>query len=88
MMAQVIGNMFGGFGIVPLLIVLIATQSLAFVMNILGAFIHSMRLNFLEFFGRFYDIGGIGFKPLGFEFKNIIVDDKEEVKNNGKHRNS
>ena len=88
MMAQVIGNMFGGFGIVPLLIVLIATQSLAFVMSILGAFIHSMRLNFLEFFSRFYDIGGIKFKPLGLEFKNIIVDDKEEVKNNGKHRNS
>jgi V/A-type H+-transporting ATPase subunit I len=88
MMAQVIGNMFGGFGIVPLLLVLIATQSLALMMSVLGAFIHSMRLNFLEFFGRFYDIGGYEFKPLGFEFKNIIVDNKEEVKNNGKHGNS
>jgi V/A-type H+-transporting ATPase subunit I len=88
MMAQVIGNMFGGFGVVPLLIVLIATQLLALVMNVLGSFIHSMRLNFLEFFGRFYDIGGFEFKPLGLEFKNIIIGSKEEVKSNGKHRNS
>ncbi len=73
LMARVIGNLFGNFGIVPVVLILVAMHSLAFVMNILGAFIHSMRLNFLEFFGRFYDTSGNQFKPLGFDFKNIRI---------------
>jgi V/A-type H+-transporting ATPase subunit I len=73
LMAKVIGSLFGNFGIVPLVLFLLALHTLAFLMNILGAFIHSMRLNFLEFFGRFYDIGGNQFKPLGFDFKNIRI---------------
>ncbi|MGC9124615.1 MAG: V-type ATP synthase subunit I [Caldisericaceae bacterium] len=73
LMAKVIGSLFGNFGIVPLILILLALHTLAFMMNILGAFIHSMRLNFLEFFGRFYDIGGSSFSPFGIELKNTRI---------------
>lgn len=73
LMSKVIGNILGPAGIIVTIILLFALHSLAFFMNILGAFIHSMRLNFLEFFGRFYDLGGYEFKPFGFEFKNIRI---------------
>jgi V/A-type H+-transporting ATPase subunit I len=91
LITRIISQMFGNvalLGLIPILVIWIATQSLGIVMSTLGAFIHSMRLNFLEFFGRFYNIGGFEFKPLGFEFKNIIIDSKEEVINNGKYGNS
>jgi len=71
LMAKVIGNMLGPVGFFVTVIILLGLHTLAFFMNVLGGFIHSMRLNFLEFFGRFYDLGGYEFNPLGFEFKNI-----------------
>lgn len=80
LMARAISNMFGSFGIVPLIIILLVTHGLTLVINVLGAFIHSIRLNFLEFFGRFYEIGSYEFKPLGLNFKNIRIDEKKEAK--------
>ena len=41
----------------------------------LGAFIHSARLIFVEFFGRFYDPGAIRFAPLGATGGRIRVMD-------------
>ncbi|MEG2355508.1 MAG: V-type ATP synthase subunit I, partial [Clostridia bacterium] len=32
--------------------------------NILGAYVHSCRLQYIEFFGKFYEDGGKPFKPL------------------------
>jgi len=32
--------------------------------NLLGAFIHPLRLQYVEFFGKFYDANGVDFKPL------------------------
>ncbi|MFA6471464.1 MAG: V-type ATPase 116kDa subunit family protein [Candidatus Latescibacterota bacterium] len=37
-----------------------------FVMSILSAFVHSARLILLEWFSRFYEGGGIAFRPFGF----------------------
>ncbi|HOJ13369.1 MAG TPA: hypothetical protein PLT69_02625 [Deltaproteobacteria bacterium] len=38
-----------------------------FAISVLGAFVHSMRLVYVEFFGRFYEAGGRPFRPLGFD---------------------
>ncbi|MDR1017340.1 MAG: V-type ATP synthase subunit I [Lachnospiraceae bacterium] len=44
--------------------------------NILGAYVHTNRLQFVEFFGKFYEGGGRAFAP--FESNTKYVDIKEE----------
>ncbi|MCX8160291.1 MAG: V-type ATP synthase subunit I [Candidatus Saccharicenans sp.] len=39
--------------------------------SFLGAFVHSMRLQFVEFFTRFYQAGGKAFKPFKLESKYV-----------------
>jgi V/A-type H+-transporting ATPase subunit I len=53
------------------LILLIAGHLFGWVLNVIGAFAHSIRLHFVEFFGKFYTGGGQEFVPFGAkkEFK-------------------
>jgi V/A-type H+-transporting ATPase subunit I len=44
-----------------------------FLMSIIGSFVHPTRLILLEFFGRFYEAGGIRFQPFGFRTERIEV---------------
>jgi len=39
--------------------------------GLLGGFVHSMRLQFVEFFGRFYEAGGKPFQPVKLVNKYI-----------------
>ena len=39
------------------------------IINILGAFVHSSRLQYIEFFGKFYEAGGRAFVPLALRTK-------------------
>jgi V/A-type H+-transporting ATPase subunit I len=43
----------------------------AFLMNLLGAFVHPVRLQFVEFFSKFFKSGGRPFKPFKVETKYI-----------------
>lgn len=38
-------------------------------MSILSAYIHNLRLQYVEFFGKFYEGNGVKFKPFGAELK-------------------
>ncbi|NYT05013.1 MAG: V-type ATP synthase subunit I [Methanomicrobiales archaeon] len=49
--------------IVAAMAVFVIGQTFNFVLQTLGAFIHSLRLQFVEFFGKFYQGGGKGFQP-------------------------
>lgn len=42
--------------------------------NTLGTYVHNCRLQYVEFYGRFYTGGGRVFKPLGKDKKYIYVD--------------
>jgi V/A-type H+-transporting ATPase subunit I len=44
-------------------LIFIVGQTFNFVLQTLGAFIHSLRLQFVEFFGKFYTGGGREFAP-------------------------
>jgi len=44
-----------------------------FLMSIIGAFVHSARLILLEFFGRFYEAGGVKFEPFGFRSDRVEI---------------
>ncbi len=52
---------------------LIVAHLFNFAICLLGAFVHSMRLIFVEFFGRFYAGGAKPFRPLGFDSPTAIL---------------
>lgn len=65
------------FPIVIKLIVMAAIlavgHTINFAINALGAYVHSCRLQYLEFFGKFFTGGGQPFKPLRANTKYIAV---------------
>ena len=70
-----IGAMAGG-GIVGLIVFIIAfvighTYNMA--INGLGSFVHSCRLQYVEFFGKFYEPGGEAFEPFAEKTKYIEI---------------
>lgn len=46
-------------------------QTLDIGLGLLGAYVHTCRLQYVEYFGKFYEGGGVGFKP--FTFKNDYI---------------
>jgi V/A-type H+-transporting ATPase subunit I len=61
-------------GIVLVIIILIPAHLFNLVINTLGGFIHTMRLQYIEFFGRFYSGGSKPFKA--FQLETDYVDIK------------
>jgi V/A-type H+-transporting ATPase subunit I len=61
-------------GIILTIIVLIGGHLFNIAINSLGGFIHTMRLQYIEFFGRFYAGGSKQFKPFGFETKYVEIE--------------
>jgi len=57
----------GILGMIPAALIFIGGHSLNLVLNALGGFIHSMRLHYVEFFGKFYTGEGPSFKPFKVE---------------------
>ncbi len=53
----------GPFGFLIMLIILILGHLLNIGINILGTFVHAARLQYIEFFGKFYEDGGEPFDP-------------------------
>ncbi len=50
-------------GFVLLVFVMLLGHALNMAINILGSFVHTSRLQYLEFFGKFYEDGGVPFNP-------------------------
>ena len=70
-----LGNMFGtsAFGWIMLVVIFAIGQVFNFAINLLGAFVHSCRLEYVEFFGKFFEGGGHQFKPLFYNTKYTYV---------------
>ena len=60
-------------GILFMLIVLVIGHTFNIVVNLLGAFVHPLRLEFVEFFGKFYENGGQPFKPFRIESNRVLI---------------
>ena len=58
-------------GVIIATLVIIIGHSLNLVLSTLGAFIHSGRLQFIEFFGKFYEGSGKAFVPFRRETKYL-----------------
>jgi V/A-type H+-transporting ATPase subunit I len=51
-------------GIPAAILIFVLGHAFSIAVNLLGAFIHSLRLQYVEFFGKFYDANGRDFNPL------------------------
>ena len=78
---SVIAQVFNTLGAIPgniivFIIISMAGNALNFALNLLGCYVHDLRLQCLEFFNRFYESGGRPFRPLAYQTN--YVDIKEE----------
>ncbi|MDD3362039.1 MAG: V-type ATP synthase subunit I [Hespellia sp.] len=73
------GSMFGDgiLGAIGFILVFIVGHTLNLAINLLGAYVHTNRLQYVEFFGKFYEGGGKAFHP--FKTNTKYVDFKEET---------
>ena len=67
---SVIAQVFNTLGAIPgnlivFVLISLAGNALNFALNLLGCYVHDLRLQCLEYFGKFYEDGGKPFRPLG-----------------------
>ncbi len=64
-------------GIIFFILIFIVGHAMNLAINLLGAYVHTNRLQFVEFFGKFYEGGGRPFDP--FKENTKYADVKEET---------
>ena len=67
----------GGVTVVSMLVfilIFLVGHALNFGLNLLGCFVHDLRLQCLEFFGKFYVDGGKPFRPLEINTRYVDVE--------------
>lgn len=83
----VIANVMNIMGTMPRLniigvVVFVAIFAIGHAFNLaisgLGAYVHTSRLQYVEFFGKFYEAGGRPFKPFKANTKYTLISDKED----------
>ena len=76
-----IGIMFGKTPIGWILAagILVVGHIFNILINSIGAYVHSSRLQYIEFFGKFFQGGGQAFKPLKIKTKYTQVYDEEAI---------
>lgn len=77
MVVNTIASMMGKtpfIGPVLMVIILIGGHLGNILINCLSGFIHTARLQFVEFFGKFYEGGGKSFKPFKWEGKYTVIE--------------
>ena len=57
------------FSFIIFLVIFLIGHTMNFALNLLGCFVHDLRLQCLEYFGKFYEDGGRPFNPLRLRTK-------------------
>ena len=75
---SVIAQVFNTLGAIPgnivvFVVVSMAGNTLNFALNLLGCYVHDLRLQCLEYFGKFYEDGGRPFRPLAYNTKYVDI---------------
>ena len=75
---SVIASVFNTLGAIPgnvvfFLIVSALGNGLNFALNLLSCYVHDLRLQCLEYFGKFYQDGGKPFEPLAINTKYVDI---------------
>ena len=75
-----LGTIMGGGvgGVILMLIIFPVGHAISFGLNALGAYVHTIRLQYVELFSKFYEGGGRPFRP--FALRSHYIRIKEETK--------
>ena len=71
-------NTLGAFtgNIILFIPIFLVGHALNIGLNVLGCYVHTSRLMYLEYFGKFYKDGGRPFRPLQFETKYVDIQEE------------
>lgn len=78
MIINMMSTLTGGMAFVGWIIALLiffGGHVFSMVINILGAFVHPLRLQYVEFFGKFYNSGGSAFDPFCYRTEYVNLSD-------------
>lgn len=85
----VVGSVFNKLGSMPgsvpvagpiiFLVIFLAGHAFNFSLNIIGTFVHAARLQYIEYFSKFYDSPGNPFRPLRANTKYVDVVEKSST---------
>ncbi len=82
LLGPVFGDLLFGagnpLGIIIVVIVFIGGHLVNFALNMLGAYVHTNRLQYVEFFSKFYEGGGRKFVPLTMNTKYYTFSSEEK----------
>ena len=67
-------------GIILAILILIGGHLFNLGINALGAFVHTLRLQYAEFFPKFFSGGGLPFEPLEKDYKHIYIKKNQKEK--------
>ena len=68
------GNLFG---FIFFIVIFVVGHTINILINALGAYVHTNRLEYVEFFGKFYNGGGKEFTPFTENTKYFVVKDNK-----------
>ena len=61
------------FGIIFMIVIFIVGHAITIGLNALGSYVHTMRLQYVEMFSKFYEGGGKAFEPFSLNSKNFKI---------------
>lgn len=64
------------FGIIFMIVIFIIGHAITIGLNALGSYVHTMRLQYVEMFSKFYEGGGKAFEPFALNSKNFKINNK------------
>jgi len=78
---NMLGAMFGRSvaGALAMLVIFLVGHGINFGINALGAYVHTIRLQYVELFSKFYEGGGRKFQPFAFHSQYVRIKEEKEV---------
>ncbi|MDR2529356.1 MAG: V-type ATP synthase subunit I [Synergistaceae bacterium] len=77
MLAGLVAPSLNGFGVIFGILIFVLGHLFSMVVNLLGAFVHPLRLQYVEFFSKFHEASGEEFIPLSIATQYVEL--KEEI---------